>query len=143
MTRLADRDIHRRLRPHVAAVEVPTRVIDGAEYVLCDDVERAAGLVVFARTGLMGSIALDERSGGIVELLDQQRRRASPTPAEFLAVAATLRAWFEQSDPVSPSERIDGFRPSIEARYPNSFTDGDGYWATLLDDISIGDYDAE
>lgn len=47
----------------------------------------------------------------------------------------------EQSDPVSPSERVDGLRPAIEGRCPNSFTDGEGYWATLLDDIAIGDYD--
>lgn len=142
--RLAELDGDRELPPHVAAVEIPTGVLDGAEYSLCDfvRVDRAAGLVVFARTGLTGSIALDEHNGEVVELLNEQRRRISPNATEFTAIAGALIAWFEQSDVMSPSERVERFRPVIEARFPASFSDADGYWAALLDDITIGDYDS-
>jgi hypothetical protein len=53
-----------------------------------------------------------------------------------------LAAWFEQPDAKLPSERVDNFRRLIEARFPESFNDADGNWATLLDDISVGDYDS-
>jgi hypothetical protein len=102
---------------------------------------RSAGLVVFAPTGLTGSIALDERSGEIVQLTNLRRRWISPSVTEFTALATSVAAWFDQSDNSLPSDRVIGFRPQVEARYPTSFTDSDGYWAALLDDIAIGDYD--
>jgi hypothetical protein len=144
VTRLADLDGDRELPPHLAGLEVPTEVRGGAEYALCDRVQfdRATGLAVFAHTGLFGSIALDERTGEIVHLVQEQRRRISPTVAEFVAITATLATWLELPDAMSPSERVDSFRPVIEARFPGSFNDADGYWATLVNDITIGDYDA-
>lgn len=105
-------------------------------------------LVRFGSTILDGSMCLDPRSGEVVELVGPARKRVfvnSSLPA-FTSVVRDVSRAFPFYPDGATDEEIDAAAEraaEIIRRVDEEALVADGYWSTVISDITIGDWATE
>jgi hypothetical protein len=132
------------------AAGVPRQLI-GREYVVLDRAECLApdGAVAFGTSGLHGRICLEPATGAVVQAPSQDdpaRNTVNASLMLFTTCVALALAHFpfydEDNGPKEWEAAAEKLRRLL-ARTDPTTAKPNGFWATFVDDVAIGDYSAD